>query len=510
MIERLIELKLENFRAFSGKHSVPLDADVVLLHGSNGVGKSSLLSALELGMTGSVEDLQRFKEDYPRCLKHAQAESGWIQLVCRRDSVEKKSLIRLEAPLPGPPIPVDEVEYFRERCYLSQSSLSRLLEIYQTPSSSDAGRELPLVRFLKKILRLEIPEYLIEGLKVAATVNTVKKEAPAYQLLKERVETELPAKLLQAKRDMERKEADWREHEERLRELMAAADLELPETLSTRNLPRIREDLLQKTEVCRQELEGLRKQIAHNEFNKKSLKIQHEPLSSLPLVPPEAQSSIRELRTRRRNLKAKLVLVAVALEDELSETSVSKDFTERLKTLQSAADVAILECSIRIEFGREGARKLDELKKEKSHLRQEARQLEAPEKAAHDDRKQERWVQALHSVLERLRIESCPICDRDYSELGKGSLEAKIRNELVQIDTDLVDRRRREEQRAELEVRLSELEQETKAWQARMDRAPTEEAQSRLSRLSELKSQLDWQAWISLERELEAAEGSYQ
>ncbi len=114
--------------------------------------------------------------------------------------------------------------------------------------------------------------------------------------------------------------------------------------------------------------------------------------------------------------------------------------------------------------------------------------------ALHDDRKQEGWVQALHSVLERLRIDSCPICDRDYSELGKGSLEAKIRNELVQIDTDLENRRRREGQRAELGVRLAELEQETKAWQARMDRAPAEEAQSRLSRLSELKSHLDWQA----------------
>lgn len=54
---RLKSLVIENFRSLRGKVVVPLDAQVVLIHGTNGMGKTSVLSALELGLTGKIAHL---------------------------------------------------------------------------------------------------------------------------------------------------------------------------------------------------------------------------------------------------------------------------------------------------------------------------------------------------------------------------------------------------------------------------------------------------------------------
>ena len=48
----LKELDVTNFRSVRGHVHAPLDATVVLIHGENGAGKTSLLSAMEYGLTG--------------------------------------------------------------------------------------------------------------------------------------------------------------------------------------------------------------------------------------------------------------------------------------------------------------------------------------------------------------------------------------------------------------------------------------------------------------------------
>lgn len=57
MPPRLKTLVIENFRSLRGKVVIPLDAQVVLVHGSNGMGKTSVLSAIELALTGKISHL---------------------------------------------------------------------------------------------------------------------------------------------------------------------------------------------------------------------------------------------------------------------------------------------------------------------------------------------------------------------------------------------------------------------------------------------------------------------
>jgi len=55
----LTSITIKDFRSINGSITVPLDAPIVLIHGVNGAGKSSVLSALELALTGRVESLSR-------------------------------------------------------------------------------------------------------------------------------------------------------------------------------------------------------------------------------------------------------------------------------------------------------------------------------------------------------------------------------------------------------------------------------------------------------------------
>ena len=69
---RLQEIEIENFRGFAAKQTLPLDADVVLISGGNGTGKTSLTDAITWNLTGQLPGLagrlkgERKGEDYVR------------------------------------------------------------------------------------------------------------------------------------------------------------------------------------------------------------------------------------------------------------------------------------------------------------------------------------------------------------------------------------------------------------------------------------------------------------
>jgi len=51
---RLKSITIEGFRAFGRQATIDLDADVILLQGPNGVGKTSLLDAILWALAGTI------------------------------------------------------------------------------------------------------------------------------------------------------------------------------------------------------------------------------------------------------------------------------------------------------------------------------------------------------------------------------------------------------------------------------------------------------------------------
>lgn len=140
MTARLKSLKVTDFRSIRGLADVSLDAQTVLIHGPNGTGKTSLLSAIELGLTRSIASFARFDGDYVQHLPHKEADgSGIVELtVGGLDAGEIEGRIEVTTTeIKGTQVlDHDPAQFFSERCYLAQSTLGRLLEIYEHQDTS--------------------------------------------------------------------------------------------------------------------------------------------------------------------------------------------------------------------------------------------------------------------------------------------------------------------------------------------------------------------------------------
>lgn len=178
----LKSISLTDFRSIKGTVSIPLDAPVVLVHGQNGTGKTSLLSALELSLTGKIPSLYRSDEDYLMHLVHKEAKAAQILT-----TVDPASLTRSDcqitvqaAQLIGVPLlSAIQAAFFSERCYLAQSTMSRLLELYQGKESK--GGDSALTKFVKDLLGLDQLDALVNGLFDAGDQRRLKGALTPYR-----------------------------------------------------------------------------------------------------------------------------------------------------------------------------------------------------------------------------------------------------------------------------------------------------------------------------------------
>jgi exonuclease SbcC len=179
----LLALEVSNFRTIRGSISVPLGASVVLVHGDNGAGKTTLLSAIELAMTGEIQALRDAETGYVDHLPNADGGDCAIRLEANKGAIdggllETEFLISRGRLTGAPLLDPSQQRFFTERCFLVQSSLGRLLDLYQNPE----GRgESSLVRFVNELLGLDDLDSLIAGLHAAGDERRIRKVVPEYE-----------------------------------------------------------------------------------------------------------------------------------------------------------------------------------------------------------------------------------------------------------------------------------------------------------------------------------------
>lgn len=184
MNPRLKSLSIQNFRSLRGSVVIPLDAQVVLVHGTNGMGKTSVMSAIELGLTGFIAHLED-QSKYHDFLTHIDTAGGSIQLAV--EGLNGRSTGAGQVTFaPGsfdatPALKAADAGFFAERCYLPQAVLGRLLDIYDQKKTTNSR----LTEFVKELLRLDALDALVDGLDHAFNVTRIRKLAPAYKQLEE-------------------------------------------------------------------------------------------------------------------------------------------------------------------------------------------------------------------------------------------------------------------------------------------------------------------------------------
>jgi DNA repair protein SbcC/Rad50 len=175
----LKSLDINNFRSIRGQIHAPLDAKVVLIHGENGAGKTSLLSAVELALTGKVQSLERADPNYEKQLLHRLANEGSVLLRTLAGTSEQNFRAVLNAAGAQSIDALDErrATFFRERAFLPQSLLGQLLQIYQDAANDSAS---PLAQFVGKLLGLDRLDALEAGLKPLADVRNIRKNVDGW------------------------------------------------------------------------------------------------------------------------------------------------------------------------------------------------------------------------------------------------------------------------------------------------------------------------------------------
>ncbi len=174
-------ITITNFRSIRGSIEIPLGAPVVLIHGQNGTGKTSILSAIELALTRAVPSLHRLDGDYLSHLIHKDFDEAVVSVKANDGSEDTKPCeIRVkQAKVTGKALLSPEHStFFSERCYLAQATLSRLLELYQ---GKEKKNDSQLTKFVKDLLGLDHLDALIEGLDDAGFVTRLRAALPAFK-----------------------------------------------------------------------------------------------------------------------------------------------------------------------------------------------------------------------------------------------------------------------------------------------------------------------------------------
>lgn len=169
-------ISISDFRRLENTRNLPLDAPIVLLHGHNGAGKTSVLSALELALTGDIRSMRRHDPRYTAHLPYHGREFATLSVSVAEWLSPSRSSERMTVGgnrIEGfPALSAQAAQFYAERCYLDQVSLGQLLDLYQF---REGKQDSALARFVNELLGLEQLDALRIGLADAEDIRRLKK-----------------------------------------------------------------------------------------------------------------------------------------------------------------------------------------------------------------------------------------------------------------------------------------------------------------------------------------------
>jgi len=438
MTPRLKTLVVENFRSLRGKLVIPLDAQVVLIHGANGMGKTSVLSALELGLSGKIAHLASEGDSYRSYLTTLDTGGGSIELTTTAPHQVGASTSgslafgdgRFES---APLLESSDARFFSERCYLPQATLGRLLEIYDDQKTTTTS---PLTQFVKELLGLDPLDALVDGLYPAFNVTRVRNLVPAYRRLEA-----LRGSLSDEVARIDQSIATVRQTSaERLTQLNGTlvqlspdtpknvtADTDLVELRAELEARRNEERVLTDLARTRSELRGLaerwRSLPPEDASHDIAGKARFEKVATDALDAWRSGTG-KELETVVESVR--LVLSDVpALDDDPEKSRASAEHraeaeATRCATLvNNSAAVAERVRTLNATIQRATTR-IDEINKTLASSAEGAKSL----------------ASALAGVAPRVTGDVCPVCDRDFAELDAGPLTAHIAAKIASLTTE--------------------------------------------------------------------------
>jgi exonuclease SbcC len=456
----LKSLDISNFRSIRGQIHVPLDANVVLVHGENGAGKTSLLSAVELALTGKVKSLERVDPGYEKQLLHRSAAEGSVLLKTLAGLSEQSFMTALNETGAHSVTALDEqrATFFQERTFLPQALLGQLLQIYQ-----DAGNDAasPLAQFVTNLLGLDRLDALEAGLKPLVDVRNVRKNVDGW-LAAENEKSHLDLLLLAQRKTRDGLNEEIRASLGELTTLCTALELsvkvqeetldEVSEVLSDDNDSDTFAQLTdqqRKLASIRREIDAAQNAIKSNVIF--TLAGTDEASRAFGNWVAQYGELVGILRSRVEFLLADVSLPSDP--EQLAAVALTRLSTERKQLSERASQARsdIAKHAIVQEKMSVALRQRDTIDEEVACLSTSAGSLGL----------------ALAELTSFIADETCPVCDRDFSEVNKVPLSEHIHRKVRLLSASAERLLTLGRTRSEVQVTIELLNREIEAIAAR-------------------------------------------
>ncbi|MCD1267022.1 hypothetical protein B5M44_24390 [Shinella sumterensis] len=420
---RLKSVTLTDFRSIRGSISVPLDAPIVLVHGHNGAGKTSLLSGIELALTGSVASLQRVDPDYASHLVHKDAKTAKVGIQTNGLAVNESDFTVDANGFSGAALlHTDLSRFYSERCFLAQSSLGRLLELYQdSPKRTDSA----LTKFVKDLLRLDHLDSIIDGLHDAGDVRRLRSGVPDYAETRDAV-PQLEKEIARLRSELAAIDARMEElfklNSERSSRLAIIDPVQIGAQPVT---PEFEEQELVRLTNIKREIEVATRQwqqISYTDASK-------ERVAAEPRREAAHTALLNWQESEGSELTRQLERLASVFPDLPTPSSsgpryahaaaveaVKEELARCTAVLTSDAQAEISESDLDGKITRARAR-IQALEQQISGFAAEAGVL----------------AQALSGILPHIHSDDCPVCGRDYSEKSETPLHTHVSARIAEL-----------------------------------------------------------------------------
>jgi DNA repair protein SbcC/Rad50 len=455
--ERLKTLVIRNFRSLLGEIVVPLDAQVVLIHGANGMGKTSVLSALELALTGKIAHLAADGDGYRSYLKTLGTDDGSIRLTTtkpHRPGARVRGVLDFSDTVftPTPLLDVGDGRFFAERCYLPQATLGKLLELYDDQST---GSSSPLTQFVKDLLGLDPLDSLVDGLYPAFNVTRVRNLVPAFR----RLET-LRSSLV----DERNRTSESIRIAEQSRDTRAAALMEALTMLGAVDPTTV--DNSTDIDALRTQLDSERNEeraLAELGGTRSHLTGMIERWRTLPAADTshdrvgrerEETSAAEALRMWRIGAGKDLGNLIGELRNAFSDIPELDDGPEACRAFaERRAEAEMARTNALLKSSREAAERVKNLSTTVKRAAARIGELNQTLKSGAEDVRS--LASALAGIAPHIEGENCPVCDRNFVEQDVGSLAAHLAAKISLLTTEAGRLQALSSERAEESNRLA-------------------------------------------------------
>ncbi|KTE25814.1 MULTISPECIES: AAA family ATPase [unclassified Sphingopyxis] len=428
---RLASLRVTNFRSIRGSIFAPLDAQTILVHGENGVGKTSLLSAIELALRGGIEFLELADRKYDEQLLHRAPEIDQGQITLTTRGLERANLFDVKIHKAGHSTTskLDRRlgDFFKERCYLPQALLNQLLQIYQNSSEAAAS---PLASFVSALLGLERLDAIEAGLAPVDDIRNLRKVS--------RKLTDFEGELSKVEREI----AERRQRSEELESIIAGAAGDIYDVLADAHLDSAEDfpddDLPKREALLNEEDNAALTKIEHLHRRVEHLEIQNASASE---TDGEAEEHLSEAHRRaseqlekwRANFELLVTDLIGRIAETLPATSLPTELSDiaelALRELQSRANAVVDQATRQQTDSRRSGEIVEQLAVARRNLATAESEIE---KISKDP---DGLGSLLAEIAAHIQGDICPVCDRDFTEKKAGSLSEHVNNRVQTLSS---------------------------------------------------------------------------